>query len=123
FQMNDAPGDPRPISFTIRVRSNTLASFLRHPVAEIEGEVDVEQFADHKYLRGTLGLDLLRTKTLPYAFEFTANDGLRYVFEGMKTLARGALVESMTVLPAVVRDAEGKEIARALLRFDLRSDL
>src|SRR5271170_2026481 len=113
----------RPMSFTIRARSFAWASFLRRPEVEIEGEVDAEGFADHRYLRGTLGLDTLRTRTLPYAFQFVANDGTPHAFTGEKTIRAGSLVESMTVLPGAILDAGGRGVGEALLRFDLRSDL
>jgi len=113
----------RPMSFTIRARSFTWASFLRTPQVEIEGEIDVEGFADHRYLRGTLGMDPLRTRTLPYAFQFAANDGAPHAFAGTKTLRGGRLVESMTVLPGAILDASGERVGEALLRFDLQHDL
>lgn len=118
-------GEPRerPMSFTIRARSSTWTSFLRRPQVEIEGEVDAEGFADHRYLRGTLGLDPLRTGTLPYAFHFAANDGAPHRFTGEKTIRAGSLVQSMTVLPGAILDAGGEGVGEALLRFDLRSDL
>jgi hypothetical protein len=119
---DDSPAD-RPMSFTIRARSGSLWAFLRKPEVAIEGEVDAEGFADHRHLRGTLGMDAVRTGALPYAFEFTANDGRRYVFEGKKTLSATRLAESMTVLPGAIKDDRGAEVGRALLRFDLRSDL
>ncbi len=89
----------RAMSFTIRARSFTWASFLRRPEVDIEGEIDAEGFADHRYLRGTLGMDPLRTRRLPYTFRFTANDGNAYSFAGTKILRMDRLVESMTVLP------------------------
>jgi hypothetical protein len=116
-------GRDRPMTFTLRVRSPRWASFLRRREAEIEGEVDAEGFADHRHLRGTLGLDPLVTRTLPYAFRFTGNDGMAYTFAGHKTLRVGRLVESMTVLPGAIYDAAGEAVGSALLRFDLRSDL
>jgi hypothetical protein len=121
FHLLGEPRD-RPMSFTIRARSSTWASFLRRPEVEIEGEIDAEGFADHRYLRGTLGTDP-RTLTLPYAFQFAANDGAPYAFTGEKTLRAGSLVESMTVLPGAILDAGGRGVGEALLRFDLRSDL
>jgi len=123
YHLADAPEDARPISFTIRARSGPLFQFLRRPEVEIEGEVDAPPLADHRYLRGTLGMDLLRTGQLPYAFRFTGNDGKAYVFEGRKDVTPRAFLESMTVLPGAIKDAEGHEVARALLRFDARSDL
>lgn len=112
----------RPISFTIRARSPKLLAFLRRPEVAIEGEVDAEGFADHRLLRGTLGLDVVRTGELRYAFRFVANDRAEYAFEGKKTIDAARLAESMTVLPGVIRDAAGAAIGRALLRFDLRGD-
>src|SRR5262249_10157387 len=123
FRLADGRTEDRPMSFTIRVRGAPLLRFLMKPIADIEGEVDAEGFADHKHLVGTLGLDVLRTKTLDYAFTFTANDGRRYAFEGKKTLSQGNLAAAMTVLPGSLRAADGREVGQALLRFDLRSDL
>jgi hypothetical protein len=113
----------RPMSFTVRARSPRWLSFLRRPEVEIEGEIDAEGFADHRYCRGTLGMDPLRTRTLPYAFTFIANDGATYTFEGKKTLHLASMVESMTVLPGAILDAARAPVGEALLRFDLRGDL
>jgi len=123
YHMLASPSDERPISFTIRARARSWRDFLRRPEVDIEGEVDAEGFADNRRLRGTLGMDVLRTRTLPYAFEFTANDGRTYVFEGKKTLHAGELTVSMTVLPGSIRVPGGEEIARAVLRFDLQRQL
>lgn len=123
FHLLDRPDEERPMSFTIRARSGGFLSFLRRPEVEIEGEIDAEGFADHRYLRGTLGLDPIRTGTLPYAFRFKGNDEAAYSFEGKKTLSISEFAQSMTVLPGSILDEGGREIGRALLRFDLRSDL
>jgi len=65
----------------------------------------------------------IRTGILPYAFQFTANDGASYSFAGKKTIHVASIVESMTVLPGGIFDARGAQVAEALLRFDARSDL
>jgi hypothetical protein len=116
-------GRDRAMSFSVGARSRPWASFLARPEVEIEGEIDVEGFADHRRLRGTLGMDLVRTGTLPYAFEFLANDGVRHAFQGTKRVRLDAFVQTMTVLPGEVRDAAGALVGEALLRFDVRSDL
>lgn len=123
FHLVESPADERPMSFTIRARSRGLLDFLRRPEVEIEGEIDAEGFADHRYLSGRLGLDLARTGTLPYSFEFTANDGRRCAFAGRKTVRPRDLLASMTVLPGVLVGDGGAVLGEALLRFDLRSDL
>lgn len=113
----------RPISFTIRARTASLPRFVRRPVAEIEGEIDAQGFADHRVLRGTLAMDVLRDRTLAYFFRFADNEGVPRVFDGRKNLELGSLVESMTVLPGSILDEAGALVASAVLRFDLRSDL
>lgn len=123
FHLTEAPSDERPMSFTLRARSRPLLDFLRRPEVEIEGEIDAEGFADHRRLSGKLGLDVVRTRTLPYAFEFTANDGRRCSFEGHKTVHVDDLLESMSVLPGTLLAEGGAVLGQALLRFDLRSDL
>lgn len=123
FHLLSDPGSERPMSFTIRARSRPLLSFLRRPEVEIEGEVDAEGFADHRRLKGTLGLDVVRTGTLPYDFRFTANDGKAYAFVGKKTLSLRDLAHSISVLPGRIVGEDGVTIGDALLRFDLRSDL
>jgi hypothetical protein len=110
------------ISFTIRARSGRLRAFLRKPEIEIEGEVDAEGFADHRCLRGAIDVRPLFRRRIPYAFAFTGNDGAAYAFSGEKTLAPGALLASLSLLPGEIRDARGALVGRALLRFDLRSE-
>lgn len=116
--------EARRISFTIKARSLGVRRFWRERIAYIEGEIDAEGFADHRPLRGTLGLDFLRTGQIPYAFSFECNEGRPHRFEGHKTIALSSLVESMTVLPGRILDSEaGREVASALFRFDLQGDL
>lgn len=123
YRLLRGPSEERPISFTLRALSQGLPRFLARPVVEIAGEVDAEAFADHRAMRGTLGLDFVRTGRIPYAFAFDGNDGRAYRFRGHKTVSLASLVDSMTVLPGAILDAAGAEVATAMLRFDLRHDL
>ena len=113
----------RPMFFTVKVHLASLGSLLRTPLFEIEGAVFAEGLADHRPLRGTLNIDPVRAKVLVYMFRFEGNDGAQYEFQGRKTLGSGDLLHAMTVLPGTIHDASGKEVARALLRFDVRSDI
>ena len=123
YHLSTTPDVDRPMHFTVVARLPTLRSFLTNAVFSIEGEVSAQGFADHKVLRGTLVLDLFRGRILVYQFAFEGNDGEAYSFTGRKTLAEGNLVQAMTVLPGAIHDASGRTVGRALLRFDLRSDL
>jgi hypothetical protein len=113
----------RPMAFTVVARTQPLWSFFRRPEAEIEGEVDAKGLADHRPLRGTLGMSVLRKRTLEYLFRFTGNDDAAYIFDGTKHIDVRDLAKSMTVLPGAIRAEDGTLVARAVLRFDLRSDL
>lgn len=123
YHLTPAPGMERPMSFTVRVSAPSLRSLLRSPVLDIEGSVFAEGLAEHKPLRGTLTIDPVRAKVLVYIFDFDGDDGTHYVFQGRKTLSEGDLLHAMTVLPGGIYDRAGTEVGRALLRFDLRSDL
>ncbi|HVY47394.1 MAG TPA: hypothetical protein VHB21_16010 [Minicystis sp.] len=122
FRLLEGAPEERAISFTVRARSRSWLDFARRREVDIEGEIDADGFADHEHLRGTLEMDMLFKRRLSYAFTFRGNDGARYAFAGEKIL-RPPLAEAMTVLPGAIRDAAGRVVAEALLRFDLRSDL
>lgn len=112
------------MSFTVRARSTALPGFLLHPRFFLEGEIRAEAFADGRPARGELVLDLLRKRQLVYELSFDDNAGRRYRFEGEKNLSALSPIESMTVLPARILDADGKEeLGQARLRFDLGRDL
>ena len=123
YHLEGAPARERAMSFTIRARVHSLARFLRDRIAHIEGEVDLEGFADHRAMRGTLEIDPLFGKKLVYSFGFTADDGRACRFEGQKTVDFTRLLDTMTTLPGLIVDADGKTLGRARLRFDARSDL
>lgn len=123
YHLTPAPGMERPMSFTVKVSVPSLRSLLRAPVFTIEGSVFAEGLAEHKPLRGTLTIDPFRAKVLVYIFDFNGDDGTHYVFQGKKTLSEGDVLHAMTVLPGGIFDGAGSEVGRALLRFDLRSDL
>lgn len=122
YHFLSSPTDERPISFTVRARSGGLVRFLKTREVEIEGAIDAEGFADHRALRGKMGLDVLRTGVLSYSFLFRDNGGDDYAFVGQKDVDARRLAETMTVLPGKLL-REGKPVAQALLRFDLRNDL
>jgi hypothetical protein len=115
--------DERAISFTVGARVAGIRQFLKDKLARIEGEVQVEGFSDRAPLTGTLALKLLDERRLTYDFTFRANDGKSYRFHGQKDVTLIALADTMTTLPASIYDAAGREVARAVLRFDMRGSL
>jgi hypothetical protein len=123
YHLLSAPLDEKSMSFTISAEADDVRRFARDKTWRIEGEVDVEGFAERRPLEGTLAFRLLDQRRLPYRFTFLGDDGNGYEFRGQKDWTVVAPLESMTVLPGAIYDAHGTEIARATLRFDARNDL
>ena len=119
----ETPTEERAIAFTIDARARDLRRFARDKTWTITGTVDAEGLASKRPLEGTLAFRLLDERRLPYRFKFTGDDGRDYELSGQKEWSGLSPVESMTLLPASLYDADGAELARATLRFDLRSDL
>ena len=65
-------------------------------------------------------MKLLDERRLTYDFNFRGNDGGTCRFHGQKDVTMIGLHDTMTMLPASIYDPAGREIARAVLRFDLR---
>lgn len=120
----DGESADRPFTFTLHCVAPSLPGFLRRREMHITGVLDAETLATAQPLEGTLGMDILLTRTLPYAFEFTGDDGAHYSFGGEKRLAGPAsLLTDMTRLPALVCDADGARVGEATVHFDMRGDL
>jgi hypothetical protein len=121
YHFLDRPLEERGIEFTIAVESRGLRDFARTRTAAIHGEVELEGFARKTPLAGTLAFKL-DERRLPYEFTFSADDGKSYRFRGQKDFSLFAVADSISTLPASIYDAEGKELGRAIVRFDLRAD-
>jgi hypothetical protein len=119
----EEPTEERAIAFTIEARARDLRRFARDKTWRITGTVDAEGLASNRDLEGTLAFRLLDERRLPYRFTFVGDDGKGYELSGQKEWSGLAPLESMTLLPASLYDADGGELARATLRFDLRADL
>lgn len=117
------PGAERAIDFTLTARSGGLASFLRRPEVQVEGEANLEGFADHKPAHGTMLIDLLVGRRIRYDFEFRANDGKTYRFTGQKDVDVARLVETMSTLPAGLLDGSGTRVGEAVVHFHYSTDL
>jgi hypothetical protein len=115
------PARERPIALSYRALTGPLRAFLRRPELVIEGAIDADGLAAHGHLRGTLALVASpeRALALDQAFTFTADDGALTAFHGRRALRLGAL----GLLSGAFTDARGQVVARALLRFDLRTEL
>jgi hypothetical protein len=122
YHLLSAPLDDLAMELTVEVKTKGIRSFLRDRMADIEGEITLENLAERKPLSGTLAFKLLDERRLPYSFSFTGEDGKIYRMRGQRALSIVAPAESITTLPATLYDAADREIGRGMVRFDVRGD-
>jgi len=106
---------------------NGLREFLRDRRIEVGGRAFVEGLAERDPagvpLAGAASMRLFDQKRIPYDFAFEADDGTTWRFRGQRDFFVHDLVDSLTILPASLYDPAGVESGRAVLRFDLRTEL
>ncbi len=120
----NSPGNEQPVEFTGRATISRLSDVLGSTAAGFRGRVVAEGLTRGADFEGTLGVGALRREgRLPYAFSFVGEDKRNYRFDGAKEVSLLDPVRSMTVLPAYLFDDGGNEVGRAVLHFDLRTDL
>jgi hypothetical protein len=119
----DEPTEERPIVVSLEAQTTRFRGFVRDKICTLKGTLDAEGLATARAVEGTLAFRLLDERRLPYRLAFTGDDGRSYELSGQKEWSGLSPIESMTLLPASLYGPDGEELARATLRFDLRSDL
>jgi hypothetical protein len=118
----DAPADEGAMAFTIEATTTDVRAFVRDKTLAIKGTIDADRLASARPLEGALAFKLLDERRVGYRFAFSGDDGLRYELSGQEEWRKISPIASLTLLAASIYDDKGEEIARATLRFDLRSD-
>jgi hypothetical protein len=119
----DAPTEERALDVVIDARTPSLAELRRDRVFLLCGHVTAEGLAVGAVAEGTLVFKLIHERRFPYRVRFRGDDGRRYELSGQKEWMPFAPIESVTTLPASLYDADGQEIGRATLRFDVRNEV
>jgi len=117
------PEQTGAIRFQGRARARDTLRHLKDGLVVLDGTVDMEGFADDVPLSGTIEIRPVLGKVIRYDFTFTGNDGNPYRFNGQKDVRFAELVRTMTTLTGAITTADGHEIARATLHFDVKADL
>ena len=113
----------RPFRFDFDVHAPSVLGLSTTAVGECTGTVRIDGLAKDVPATGRLELSPVANKTIRYVFDFTADDGKKYRFDGAKkTTVRRHLV-GWTTLPGKVYDESGAVWGDAVLRFSLRRDL
>lgn len=119
----DSPAEEHAIELHGILRARDVRRFALDKTWELEGEIDLEGFATKRPVQGSVAFRLLDERRMPYRARFVADDGRTYELRGQKEWSPIAPIESISTLPASIYDVDGREIARATLRFDVRNDV
>jgi hypothetical protein len=118
----DSPAEEGAMAFTIEAGTTDVRAFARAKTLRITGKIDADRLASAQDLDGTLAFRLFDERRVAYRFTFGGDDGRRYELSGQEEWTKVSPIASLTRLAASVYDDRGEEIARATLRFDVRSD-
>ncbi len=110
------------MAFAFEAAAADFREFARSKVLRITGTIEAERLARAQGLVGTIGVRLFDERRIAYHLSFCGDDGHRYDLSGLEEWSRISPIASLTLLPASIYDARGDEVARATLRFDVRSD-
>ena len=100
-----------------------MRDFVRAPVLRVDGEVSLDGVATKRPCRGTIALRIANEQRIPYDLHFTGDDGKPYQLYGQRDLTLPKLADALTTLPMSLCDDGGREVGRAILRFDARTEL
>lgn len=126
FYWLDDPLHDHPMSLEVRAQVDGLRRFGKTRVARVDGRIEAATIATENggaEVRGEVALKLLDEKRVPYDLWFEGDDRATYRLRGQRDFYPYDALDSLTMLPASLYDARGKEVGRALLRFDPRSQL
>ncbi len=112
----------RRFSFTAEARAGSMLRHLRDGKTTLRGILEADGLASGVPIEGTLTMLPFRKRIIRYEFDFVGDDGKPYRFAGQKDIKLTDPVASFTILPGVVTDASGAEIADVQTRFDLQAD-
>jgi UDP-glucose 4-epimerase len=112
-----------PLEFEIDVRARRMERFALNPTTRIKGNLYMAGLGKYVPIEGTLSIPLLSKKKIIYTFTFPSAAGKPYRFSGEKNVRLLSPVETMTTLPGKITDESGREVATALVKFNLRRDL
>jgi hypothetical protein len=113
----------RPFVFEFDVRAPSVLGFATTAVGEAVGHVRIDGLAKDVPAKGRLELSPLHRNSIRYVFDFAADDGKTYRFDGSKRTTLRRHLVGWTTLPGKVFDEDGAVWGDAVLRSSLRRQL
>jgi hypothetical protein len=122
FFLFSAPEVDRAIELEVELGMAGLRRFAQTRAARLAGDARLEGLANGRPFHGDI---VFRPgeRRITYDLAFTGDDGSAYALRGQTDLWWLGIVEALTLLPASLYDGTGREIGRAMLRFDARHEL
>ncbi|HEY8076853.1 MAG TPA: hypothetical protein VIF62_22155 [Labilithrix sp.] len=119
----DRPLEDQAIQIALHLGVDGIRRFARDRQMQATGTIVADELAaSGRPLRGTVAMKLFDERRVPYDLGFEGDDGRSYRLRGQRDFFVHD-ARSLTVLPASLYDDAGVEIARALMRFDARTEL
>jgi hypothetical protein len=116
------PGVRHPFRFEITASADSVRAHVRDGRAAVHGVVYAPPLAHAAPADGLMTIRPLGAGFIRYQLAFTGDDGALYEIFGEKRIEWRHLLHSWTHLPAEIRDAGGRRVGKAELRFDLKGD-
>jgi hypothetical protein len=113
----------RPFRIDFRVRFPSLLGVFRAVVGVATGVVRIDGLGGQLPAGGTLELSPFWKRRVRYTFELRDEEGLRYAFDGWKTITWRRFGTSWTTLPGTLLDEAGTVWGTGVLRFVFRRHL
>jgi hypothetical protein len=117
------PLEDRDAELSLDVAIDRLRDFVRAPALRVEGTLSLEGVATARPCTGKIGLRIANEQRIPYDLRFVGDDGKDYRLYGQRDLTVPKLADALTVLPMSLCDETEREVGRAVLRFDARTEL
>lgn len=129
YRLDDSLKD-HAIRVTLRIGVNGLRRFVRERKLEARGALFAEGLAerdpDGVAVEGTLAMRLFDERRVPYDLSFVGDDGQPYRLRGQRDFFVHDAIDSLTMLPVslfAIAPGGDREVGRALLRFDPKTEL
>ncbi len=124
YYLLDEPLRDRAMSLSLSLDVDGLGRFARERKVAAEGTIAAEALAGGgKPVSGTVTWRLFDERRVPYDLGFQGDDGRSYHLRGQRDFFVHDAFDSLTILAASLYDEGDREIGRATLRFDARSQL
>lgn len=123
YYLLDDPLHDHAIEIALRLAVDGIRRFAKDRKIDAEGTIVAAKLAaSGRPIAGSVTMKLFDERRVPYDLGFEGDDGRVYRIRGQRDFFVHD-ARSLTVLPASLYDETNREIGRALMRFDPRTQL